>query len=88
MIPAGGRWGGEPRCGEETFPQRGRAGVGVCPAPSGGGLGWGCVSLPSPALGRAMHYPHVALRYAGLQVLPVARASSPGILATTVRCEP
>ncbi|GIV92894.1 MAG: hypothetical protein KatS3mg056_1603 [Chloroflexus sp.] len=58
----GRRRGDDPRWGEETFPrpQRGRAGVGVCLsppagagwgggvslAPSGGGLGWGCVSRP------------------------------------------
>ncbi len=35
-----------------------------------------------------MHYPHVTLRQAGLQALPVAQASSlrGGILATAVRC--
>ncbi|GIV95068.1 MAG: hypothetical protein KatS3mg056_3777 [Chloroflexus sp.] len=37
-----------------------------------------------------MHYPHVTLRQAGLQALPVAQASSQrgGILATAGRCWP
>jgi len=37
-----------------------------------------------------MHYPHVTLRQAGLQTLPVVQASSlrAGIIAIAVRCWP
>ncbi|GIV94579.1 MAG: hypothetical protein KatS3mg056_3482 [Chloroflexus sp.] len=50
----------------------------------------GRVQNPTLRCHKPMHYPHVTLRQAGLQTLPVVQASSlrAGIIAIAVRCWP